>query len=97
MTHRDRVGGSSGRRKVAGDVVDEMAALPGVRSASWARSIPQAISSGSISVVTLDGGEEGAGLRQQAGHRKGCATPSESLGKPPLRSRMRPVGGVENF
>ncbi len=28
-----------------------------------------------------------------AGHRKGCATPSESLGKPPLRSRRRPVGG----
>ncbi len=26
-------------------------------------------------------------------HRKSCATPSESLGKPPLRSRMRPVGG----
>ncbi len=28
-----------------------------------------------------------------AGHRKACATPSESLGKPPLRSRRRPVGG----
>jgi hypothetical protein len=28
-----------------------------------------------------------------AGHRKACATPSESLGKPPFRSRMRPVGG----
>ncbi|MCH7693169.1 MAG: hypothetical protein IID50_06965 [Proteobacteria bacterium] len=28
-----------------------------------------------------------------AGHREACATPSESLGKPPLRSRMRPVGG----
>ncbi len=28
-----------------------------------------------------------------AGHRKGCATPSESLGKPPLRSRRGPVGG----
>ncbi len=28
-----------------------------------------------------------------AGNRKACATPSESLGKPPLRSRMRPVGG----
>ncbi len=27
-----------------------------------------------------------------AGHRKACATPSASLGKPPLRSRMRPVG-----
>ena len=24
-----------------------------------------------------------------AGHRKACATPSESLGKPPLRSRRR--------
>ena len=32
-----------------------------------------------------------------AGHRKACATPSENLGKPPLRSRMRPVGGVEKF
>jgi len=31
--------------------------------------------------------------RGDAGHRKACATPSESLGKPPLRSRMRPVGG----
>ncbi len=47
MTHRDRVGGSSGRRKGAGD----------------------------------------------AGHREAGATPSESLGKPPFRSRMRPVGG----
>ncbi len=28
-----------------------------------------------------------------AGHRKACATPSESLGKPPLLLRMRPVGG----
>ncbi len=28
-----------------------------------------------------------------AGHREACATPSESLGKPPLRSRMQPVGG----
>ncbi len=32
-----------------------------------------------------------------AGHRKACATPSarlaESLGRPPLRSRMRPIGG----
>ncbi len=28
-----------------------------------------------------------------AGHREARATPSESLGKPPLRSRMRPVGG----
>ncbi len=26
-------------------------------------------------------------------HRKACATTSESLGKPPFRSRMRPVGG----
>ena len=32
-----------------------------------------------------------------AGHREACATPSESLGKPPSRSRMRPVGGVEKF
>ena len=31
--------------------------------------------------------------RGDAGHREACATPSESLGKPPLRSRMRPVGG----
>ncbi len=28
-----------------------------------------------------------------AGHREACATPSESLGKPLLRSRRRPVGG----
>ncbi len=28
-----------------------------------------------------------------AGHRKACATPSERVGKPPVRSRMRPVGG----
>ena len=28
-----------------------------------------------------------------ASHRKACATPSESLGKPPFRSPMRPVGG----
>ncbi len=28
-----------------------------------------------------------------AGHRKACATLSESLGKPPSRSRMRAVGG----
>ncbi len=28
-----------------------------------------------------------------AGHREACATPSESLGKPPLRSRRRPGGG----
>ena len=28
-----------------------------------------------------------------AGHREACATPSESLGKPPFRSRWRPVGG----
>ena len=28
-----------------------------------------------------------------AGHREACATPSESLGKPPFRSRRRPVGG----
>ncbi len=29
-----------------------------------------------------------------AGHRKACATPSASLGKPPFRSRRRPVGGA---
>ncbi len=28
-----------------------------------------------------------------AAHREPCATPSESLGKPPVRSPMRPVGG----
>ncbi len=28
-----------------------------------------------------------------AGHREACATPSESRGKPPFRSRRRPVGG----
>ena len=31
--------------------------------------------------------------RGDAGHRKACATTSESLGKPPFRSSMRPVGG----
>ncbi len=31
--------------------------------------------------------------RGDAGHRKACATPSESLGKPPFLSRMWPVGG----
>ncbi len=31
--------------------------------------------------------------RGDAGHRKACATTSESLGMPPFRSRMRPVGG----
>ncbi len=31
--------------------------------------------------------------RGDAGHREACATPSESLGKPPFRSRRRPVGG----
>ncbi len=30
-------------------------------------------------------------------HRKACATPSESLGKPPLRSRWGPGGGGEKF
>ncbi len=30
--------------------------------------------------------------RGDAGHREACATPSESLGKPPLRLRRRPVG-----
>ena len=30
-----------------------------------------------------------------AGHREACATPSKSLGKPPFRSRMWLVGGVE--
>ncbi len=28
-----------------------------------------------------------------AGYREACATPSESLGKPPFRSRRRTVGG----
>ncbi len=31
--------------------------------------------------------------RGDAGHREACATLSESLGKPPFRSSMRPVGG----
>ena len=31
--------------------------------------------------------------RGDAGHREACATPSESLGKPPFRSARRPVGG----
>ncbi len=31
--------------------------------------------------------------RGDAGHRKPCGTPSESLGKPPFRSRRRTAGG----
>ena len=31
--------------------------------------------------------------RSDVVHRKPCATPSKSLGKPPVRSFMRPVGG----
>ncbi len=31
--------------------------------------------------------------RGDAGHRKPCGTPSESLGKPPFRSRKRTAGG----
>jgi hypothetical protein len=31
--------------------------------------------------------------RGDAGHRKACATTPESLGTPPFRSSMRPVGG----
>ncbi len=31
--------------------------------------------------------------RGDAGHREACATLSESLGKPPARSSMGPVGG----
>ncbi len=31
--------------------------------------------------------------RGDAGHREACATLSASLGKPPFRSSMRPVGG----
>ena len=31
--------------------------------------------------------------RGDAGHREPCATLSESLGNPPARSPMRPVGG----
>ncbi len=31
--------------------------------------------------------------RGDAGHRKARTTPSEGLGKPPLRSRRRAVGG----
>jgi len=31
--------------------------------------------------------------RSDAGHRKPCATPSESLGKPPFRSGGRTAGG----
>jgi len=31
--------------------------------------------------------------RGDAGHRKPCATLSESPGKPPFRSPIRPVGG----
>ena len=31
--------------------------------------------------------------RGDAAYREPCATPSESLGKPPFRSPMRPVGG----
>ena len=35
--------------------------------------------------------------RGDAGHRKACATTSESLGKPPFRSSMRPSEGVESL
>ena len=38
------------------DVAAEVAALPGVRSASWARTAPQTASSDIVGVVTLDGG-----------------------------------------
>ena len=31
--------------------------------------------------------------RGDVGHREACATLSESLGKPPFRSSLRPVGG----
>ena len=31
--------------------------------------------------------------RRDAGHRKTCATTSESLGRPPFGLRIRPVGG----
>ncbi len=31
--------------------------------------------------------------RSDAVHHKPCATPSKSLGKPPFRSFMQPVGG----
>ena len=34
--------------------------------------------------------------RTDAGHRKASATLPESPGKPPFRSRMRPVGGRRN-
>ncbi len=34
-----------------------------------------------------------SGRRGDAGYREARATLSESLGKPPLRSSMRPVGG----
>ncbi len=34
--------------------------------------------------------------RRDAGHRKAYATMSESLGRPPFGSRMRPVGGRRN-
>ena len=34
--------------------------------------------------------------RGDAGHRETCATQSESLGRPPFRSRMRPVGVRRN-
>ena len=33
--------------------------------------------------------------RGDAGHRKPCATLSESFGKPPFRSPIRPSEGVE--
>ena len=32
-------------------------------------------------------------LRGDAGHRKPCGTPSESLGRPPFRSGGRTAGG----
>ena len=38
----------------------------------------------------------GSARRSDAVHREPCATLSESLGKPPSRSRMRPVGVRRN-
>ena len=41
----------------------------------------------------LPGFSARSALRGDAGHRKPCATLSESPGKPPFRSPIRPVGG----
>ena len=53
----------------------------------------RAVSDGVDVDLDAEGGAEEKARRGDAGHRKACATLSESLEKPPFRSRTRPVGG----